>query len=497
MSQPLPRDPSTQRLAAAYFDAAPDAIIAVDGDGLITMVNQQAEILFGYERDELLDQSVEMLIPRDLRQVHQGHRRHYANESRTRPMGDQTTILHGLTKAGVLIPVDVALSPVASEAATGALAIVRDLRPRIEAEQDRDRRAQLFSALAEIRQSTLMEQPIEAILEMTLESTSRLLQAAHTFVAVPSVDGGLTYRSMRTKMTPNYSGLALPESELIKTVLDGGRPMAVASVNGLSGLGTDGDNGFGPGFIAPLVASGSLAGILAAVRSAGEPEFSEDEIGVGASLASEIAVTLDLVKARADRRRMFLVEDRERIARDLHDVVIQRLFAAGMGLQAALGAKFQLEEKVAATVDELDETIDVIRETIFHLTQPDLSLEGELQRIVDRFRTVGRNDVSLTISGDLDEINEILADNLTATLNELLSNVERHAEADSAEVCLEIGDAVTLTVADDGVGFDEHPAQGFGLHNITQRAEYLDGSVVIQPGPDGVGTTVTWTVTLS
>ncbi|MEZ5340068.1 MAG: histidine kinase dimerization/phosphoacceptor domain-containing protein [Acidimicrobiales bacterium] len=73
---------------------------------------------------------------------------------------------------------------------------------------------------------------------------------------------------------------------------------------------------------------------------------------------------------------MFLVEDRERIARDLHDVVIQRLFAAGMGLQASLGANVKLEEKALATIDELDETINVIRETIFQLTQPDLSGEG-------------------------------------------------------------------------------------------------------------------------
>ncbi len=612
MTEPVQSPQQDGELASVYLASAPDAIIVVEANGIMTMVNNQAEALFGYGRSEMLGQSVDMLVPQSFSSSHEAHRRRYAGEARIRPMGDAGSRVQGRTKDGTLVPVDIALSPLSGAAGAGAIAIVRDLRQRLAAEaaheivrrtldaiddavfifdpvtlqytyvnegaqsqvgydryvliggktpmdiapqfteddirelvsgllegtqssvalttthqhrdghsvpvdilihypyisetaprmlvaivrditerqaaEDlRDRREQLLASLADVRRATMMEAPIDDVLHSLLNATCELLTADHSFIAVRSNDGALTYRAMSSTITKDQSGLSVPDYPLIQQVLSDGTARAVASLSE-----------FGPGFVAPLIASGSLAGVFVAARPKGAKGFTADEIAIGSSLASEIAVNMDLARARSDRRRVFLVEDRERIARDLHDVVIQRLLAAGMGLQASLNNPEKLNERATTTLDELDGTIDVIRETIFHLTQPDLSLEGEIRRVVDRYRTVGRNDVSYEIDGEIEELPDAIGANLVPTITELLSNVERHAEASKATVALVITDSyLTLTVVDDGCGIDDSRPRGFGIRNITNRAEYLGGSTQIEPGPSNLGTSVTWSVPLS
>ncbi|MEZ5340067.1 MAG: hypothetical protein R2706_01070 [Acidimicrobiales bacterium] len=114
--------------------------------------------------------------------------------------------------------------------------------------------------------------------------------------------------------------------------------------------------------------------------------------------------------------------------------------------------------------------------------------------MIDRYQAVGRNGIDFAFEGDLDRVNDVVLDNLSATLSELLSNVERHANASVAVVRLTIDDDVTLSVSDDGSGYNDRGPHGFGIRNISQRAEYLGGQMHIKPGPDGVGTTVTWSV---
>lgn len=612
MAEPVQSPQSDIDLASVYLASAPDAIIVVEANGVMTMVNNQTEALFGYDRSEMLGQSVDMLVPRSFRSSHGAHRGRYASEARIRPMGDAGSRVQGRTKDGTLVPVDVALSPLNGAAGSGAIAIVRDLRQRLAAEaaheivrrtldaiddavfifdpvtlqytyvnegaqsqvgydryvliggktpmdilpqfteddirelvsglldgtqssvalttthqhQDghsvpvdilihypyisetaprmlvaivrditerqaaedqRERREQLLASLADVRRATMMEAPIDDVLRSLLNATCELLAADHAFIAVRSNDGALTYRAMSSTITKDLSGLSVPDYPLIHRVLSDGKARAVASLSE-----------FGPGYVAPLIASGSLAGVFVAARPKGAEAFTAEEIAIGSSLASEIAVNMDLARARSDRRRVFLVEDRERIARDLHDVVIQRLLAAGMGLQASLNNPEKLADRAATTLDELDGTIDVIRETIFHLTQPDLSLEGEIRRVVDRYRTVGRNDVSYKIDGEVEELPDAIGANLIPTITELLSNVERHAEASTATVSIVISDShLTLTVVDDGSGIDDSRPRGFGIRNITNRAEYLGGSIQIEPGPGNLGTSVTWSVPVS
>jgi signal transduction histidine kinase len=189
-----------------------------------------------------------------------------------------------------------------------------------------------------------------------------------------------------------------------------------------------------------------------------------------------------------------LIEDRERIGRDLHDVVIQRLFATGMQLQAALSSPERLLDRAQSTIADLDETIAAVRDTVFQLTTADIPLEREIALVIDRHRRASHNEIEADIEGPITELNPEVAQHLVATLNELLSNVSRHAKAGIAVVSIRVGDTVELVVSDDGIGMANAVHRGYGLSNVARRARELGGELDVQPGQDGRGLLVSWSV---
>lgn len=213
------------------------------------------------------------------------------------------------------------------------------------------------------------------------------------------------------------------------------------------------------------------------------------------SLATEAALAIQLARSRRERRRLTIVEDRDRIARDLHDVVIQRLFAAGMRLQSAASSGTNLRGRVIETVSELDETIGTIRDTIFRLTRSEPDLHDEILMLAHGFESPAGVPIEVDIGPDVASVSDRVGEQLLPTINELLSNAARHSKA--AEVRLSVRrddeDALVVVVADDGAGFDEDEPRGFGIGNVTARAAQLGGTVAIESRP-GEGTTVTWRV---
>ncbi|MDA3038286.1 MAG: enoyl-CoA hydratase/isomerase family protein [Actinomycetota bacterium] len=169
--------------------------------------------------------------------------------------------------------------------------------------------------------------------------------------------------------------------------------------------------------------------------------------------------------------------------------------------EASLGSPARLSDKAVEAITDLDETIAVIRRAIFALTRSDglagSGFRGELDRLIDRHRAVGRDHVRLEITGDVDALPPSHQAQLSPVLNELLSNVERHANAESAVVHIEVGPThLALTVSDDGEGIDLRAPRGYGLRNLAIRAQLLDGSIEHSPGPDGSDATVVWAVPL-
>jgi two-component system, NarL family, sensor histidine kinase DevS len=242
-----------------------------------------------------------------------------------------------------------------------------------------------------------------------------------------------------------------------------------------------------------LVAPFGVAQGVLVVAYEGEAR-SEDEPLLLNAFAAQAGLALERARAREDREQLLVLSDRERIARDLHDVVIQRLFAAGLQLQTVIGmaSRPEVAERVNGVVDELDSTIRDIRGAIFRLRKPiEQSLRSEIRALVDAAAEPLGFRPALVLDGPVDSAvpDEVRAD-LLAVVRELLSNVVRHAGASRVEVRLSVrSDRLVLTVTDDGRGGAREKG---GLRNLRGRAERLGGSCAITDAEPG-GTSVEWT----
>ncbi|MFD7313872.1 GAF domain-containing protein [Streptomyces sp. NPDC056730] len=270
-------------------------------------------------------------------------------------------------------------------------------------------------------------------------------------------------------------------------------------------------SGFGPLMLLPLRTDGRVLGALVMPRTRGARPFSRRERALATQFAAQAALALMMAEAQRDRERLAVLEDRDRIARDLHDLVIQRLFATGMTLERAQRGETvapEVHHGIDRAVAELDVTIQEIRTAIFALQQtPAEAPPGMRTRVL---REINMAAVPLGFRpahrfvGPVDSVGELAGKNLIAALREALSNAFRHAHATRIEVVVDstarLPDgrrAVRLSVADDGVGI---PAGGrrSGLRNLGRRADSLGGSSTCEPGlgERGRGTTVVWEVPL-
>ena len=231
----------------------------------------------------------------------------------------------------------------------------------------------------------------------------------------------------------------------------------------------------------------------------GDTFTSEDEdIVVALSHAAAIVVDKALLHTRLST--LTLLEERERIARDLHDTVIQRLFGTGLMLNSIerLEMSPEARERVEQVISELDEIIRQIRTTIFHLSHPDhedMALNRYLNKVVDDFTSHSGIDAKLSINGSLERVEGTpVAENLVFSLNEALSNVIRHAKATSVRVDIRCNGMLLMKVIDNGIGIDDDESRykGMGLRNLADRARILGGKFYVRVREEG-GTELVWT----
>jgi signal transduction histidine kinase len=254
----------------------------------------------------------------------------------------------------------------------------------------------------------------------------------------------------------------------------------------------------GPAMVVPIGSGDEVEGALALAWSSERADrFHSLDPALPASFAEHAALALQIARARDDRQRLALLEDRDRIGRELHDVVIQRLFAVGLGLQgsARLTDRPDVAQRLDQAVDDLDDTIKDIRRTIFALAATDAShdIQAEVTRLVDRAASTLKFRPSLRFEGPVRTlVDGDLAPDVLAVLGEALSNASRHAEARAVDVLVSAGDDVVVSVADDGKGLDEHVPES-GLRNMRERAERRGGTLTVRTAL-GEGTTVTWSV---
>jgi signal transduction histidine kinase len=217
-------------------------------------------------------------------------------------------------------------------------------------------------------------------------------------------------------------------------------------------------------------------------------------------------VAIELGEHRRDSERLMMLEDRDRIARDLHDLVIQRLFATGMQLESAIrfigDRPDDARQRVHGAVDDLDLTIKEIRSTIYALQSPlgaATTVRGRILEVVDAATEQLGWSPALRLGGLIDtNVPADVADHMIAVLREGLSNVVRHAKATHAVVDVHVADGqealLVVTVRDNGIGLAAGGRRS-GLANLVERAQLLGGTCTILAAADG-GTEITWRVPL-
>jgi len=252
----------------------------------------------------------------------------------------------------------------------------------------------------------------------------------------------------------------------------------------------------------PLEASDRVHGVLTVSRAPGGPRFSATDIEMITDFSRHAALAVAVSQVRLDRRRLEREADRGRIARDLHDHVIQRLFAAGLDLQAT--ARGEVDDGVRALlerhVDTLDSAIAEIRTAIFALSPPRrdgrTALRQRVVALLGELSAAFETSPGLVFAGPLDlTVPRGLADDVVAVVREGLSNVARHAEAVHVAVSVSVlGRGLEITVTDDGVGLPADRVES-GLANLSARAENWQGALEAQCR-DGGGTVIRWSAVI-
>ncbi|MEU5899845.1 MULTISPECIES: sensor histidine kinase [Streptomyces] len=347
----------------------------------------------------------------------------------------------------------------------------------------------------------------EEALAVVAEQARHLADSAAGIVLLPDDEGGMEVVAVSSDEPNGALGLVVPpESRIVADLLEG-ESVFIDDAASDPRIMTEIARAYGPVMMLPLQSDGRVLGTLVTPRARGARPFSEAERTLATQFASQAALALMMAEAQRDRERLAVYEDRDRIARDLHDLVIQRLFATGMMLESAQRRSVvpEVQVGVGRAVDELDVTIQEIRTAIFALQQGPAEAPSGLRTRVLREINMAAVPLGFKPShhfvGPVDAVvGELTGKNLIAALREALSNAFRHAQAaridvvvDSTVVLADGQHGVRLTVADDGVGIAEGGRRS-GLKNLKRRAESLGGDSWYGAGigEDGGGTTVVW-----
>ncbi|MDQ0210388.1 GAF domain-containing sensor histidine kinase [Arthrobacter bambusae] len=369
--------------------------------------------------------------------------------------------------------------------------------------EDARRRASWLEACMEVTGRMLsddrMAEPNEVTLDLIADKALRESGSQLALILVP--DGGVGSYAVAGAAgagSERFAGSILPmDSAEIREVAATGKPACLDEYVDI--LGGPAGLSLGKLLAIDLSAQGAHHGLLLLVRASGTGPFAKTDVEMGAVFGSHVALALELDRIHRLREQLVVFTDRDRIARDLHDVVIQRLFAAGLSIQSL--RRFTTGEPALTRIDavtaELDATIRDLRNTIYSL-QASSGEQGLLSsRILQAVRNATRSlpfAPHLTLTGAVDSVfDDGTVTNALAVISEGLSNAVRHSDAHAISVSVSLeGGMLTLIIEDNGRGFSD-PVPGNGLVNMEQRAFELDGSCSIKSVPEQ-GTTLVWSV---
>ncbi|MGB6453281.1 MAG: GAF domain-containing sensor histidine kinase [Streptosporangiaceae bacterium] len=348
--------------------------------------------------------------------------------------------------------------------------------------------------------------PAEVLGALTMQALE-LSGADLAVVALPDSDGQrLVIEYADGDGAEAARGLVLPlGGSLSGRVLETGQPQTVADFAAdqrAAAVARVAMSHIGPAVVYPLGGPGSVRGVFTIGRRHGAAPFAQAAVEVAASFAAQAGIALELADRRRDAEQLRVFEDRDRIARDLHDQVIQRLYAAGMSLQgtAPMAADPAVRKRMEHVVDEMDQAIADIRTAIFslHLSRQHAGsgLRARIVAIAEETAPMLGFAPTVRLGGGLDDnVAAGPAEHLLTVLREALSNAARHANASHVEVSVVADTDLVLRVTDNGTGIAPSTRRS-GLANMSERAQLLGGTLNVGPADEttGTGTIVEWRV---
>ncbi|MCX4987201.1 MULTISPECIES: GAF domain-containing protein [unclassified Streptomyces] len=373
---------------------------------------------------------------------------------------------------------------------------------------DARRRERWLAASSELTRTLLSGVDPTEVLHAFTATVRELSDADLVTLALP-VTGttDLVIESAEGRGADQVRGLALPDGTSLaaKVFASGERIVSTSlSQDPRTGTGSASVLDLGPAFVIPLGTQERVRGVLQVANRQGGTVFPDATVEMIAGFAGHAALALEIAEHRRDAEQLLVLNDRDRIARDLHDLAIQRLFAGGLSLQSVLNRladRPDVAARVQRVVDDLDDTIKVVRSTIYALRESDRAgATGLRARLVTEVghaaETLGFAP-ALRMSGLLDtDVSDEQRDHLLAVVREALSNAARHAHATAVEVTAEATPTtLRLRVADNGRGIGPDATRRSGLGNLRTRAENLGGACALTANEPS-GTVLEWTVPL-
>ncbi len=373
----------------------------------------------------------------------------------------------------------------------------------------------MLDASTEITKAALAADDPDAVLPLVVRRAAELVEADLGVVTVRGDDGRVTVEAIYgssdgTAPLGDPVGTVLSSNSAAARVARSGVPVVVDDLvdDPLTAPYVPAElRVYGPFAVAPFGTNERRLGALAVYRRRGATSFVRNAVDVLTSFAAQAGLALVLAEGSTARQRIAVYQERERIARELHDVIVQRLYAAGMQLEV-LGRRVSGQlasadsERLTETMQEIDQAIDEVRTTARTLRSADPESSRQSADLDESMRSEVRIagellgwEPQLDVTGDLSDVPVAVADHARAALREALSNVVRHAGAREVSVRVRRGaDGLSLQVADDGCGIPRDVSKR-GLRNLEERAAAAGGHCDIDSSPEA-GTTITWEVPL-
>jgi signal transduction histidine kinase len=363
-----------------------------------------------------------------------------------------------------------------------------------------EQRRRWLDASAELT-SDLLSAGASHPLELIAREAAKAADADFALLVLPDGADRVIVRAVSGELASDLVGRSTPlHGSLSGQAIRSGEPTLVTDYRTEAAeIGVAAE--IGPVLVVPLIAAGHTCGALTLGRYASRASYTRADLILAAFFGIQTAVTLELANARDLGQREARLEDRDRIAGDLHDHVIKELFAVGMGLQglASVTKRPEHADRINEYVGSLDRVVSTIRTTIFQIQRHRLDSAGLQSRILDvaaeQTPQLGYSP-QILFDGPIDRtVRDGLADDILAVTREALSNCARHAQATRVEISLMLAqNLITLKIIDDGHGLGA-PTRSSGLANMRRRAEQHDGTFAIAT-PDTGGTQLTWTANL-